>query len=108
MSEVCIALCTPDGAVHGFLGCSGLSGAPEVGQVWLVLSDEVFKRQHAFLRRSPLMVEALHTKWPLLTNLADERNTVHLKWLRWLGFKFLRRVHLGPQALPFIEFARIA
>lgn len=103
-----LALCTPDEAVHGLLGVNPLMGNPEVGQVWMLLSDEVFNRKHAFLRRSPVVLEALHKVFPLLTNLVDERNKAHLDWLRWLGFSFLRRVELGPFKLPFIEFARIA
>ncbi len=107
-SDTALALCTPDGVVHGLLGVNRLQGGEDVGQVWMFLSDEVFNRKHAFLRRSPVVLEALHKVYPLLTNLVDERNTAHITWLRWLGFTFLRRVELGPFKLPFIEFARLA
>lgn len=46
-------------------------------------------------------------KEKLLWNMADERNTVHLKLLRFLGFKFLRRLKYGPNNLSFIEFCKI-
>ena len=43
----------------------------------------------------------------LLWNIVDERNTVHLKLLKFLGFKFLRKISYGPNQLSFIEFARV-
>ena len=43
----------------------------------------------------------------LLWNIVDERNTVHLKLLKFLGFKFLRKISHGPNQLSFIEFCRV-
>ena len=43
----------------------------------------------------------------LLWNIVDKRNTVHLKLLQFLGFKFLRELTYGPNQIPFIEFCRI-
>ena len=103
-SDIALALCTPDHTVHGILGAYEI--APGVAKVWMVLSDEVFNRKHSFLKNSPLFVRLLHAYAPLLTNFVDERNTVHIRWLRWLGFVFLRREFLGPQKLPFLEFVR--
>ena len=42
---------------------------------------------------------------PLLWNIIDKRNTVHLKLLKWLGFEFLE-VQYGPNNLTFIKFYR--
>jgi hypothetical protein len=40
-------------------------------------------------------------------NYTYAKNTVHHRWLKWLGFTFLRKVNLGPEGKPFIEFAKI-
>lgn len=79
-----------------------------VGYVWLLGSDQLQFNKTQFLRRSREWVGALHQDFPVLTNFVDVRNEVHIAWLRWLGFKFLREVRgLGPGGLPFIEFARL-
>ena len=41
----------------------------------------------------------------MLWNICDSRNKVHLKLLKFLGFKFLREVKYGPNNVTFIEFA---
>ena len=44
---------------------------------------------------------------PLLWNIVDKRNKVHLKLLKFLGFKFLQEISHGPKKLSFIEFCRV-
>ena len=41
-----------------------------------------------------------------LWNYADKRNTVHLKLLKFLGFRFLDEIPFGPNQLPFIKFEK--
>ena len=43
---------------------------------------------------------------PLLWNVVDKRNRVHMRLLKFLGFKFLREFPYGPNQLTFIEFAK--
>ncbi|QXV74663.1 putative internal virion protein [Rhizobium phage RHEph21] len=77
-----------------------------VGYVWLLGSDQIQFNKTQFLRHSRIELEKLQHEFPLLTNCVDARNMVHIAWLRWLGFKFLRQV--TPGHLPFYEFARIS
>lgn len=50
----------------------------------------------------------MQAQTPILFNCVDQRNEVHINWLRWLGFKFVRIIpEYGIQKLPFIEFVRI-
>ena len=58
-----------------------------------------------FARESKRFVEARREK--LLYNIVDYRNKVHLKLLKFLGFKFLRKLQYGPNNLTFIEFCRV-
>lgn len=84
------------------------SGDPFVGFVWLLSSDVIDKNKTKFLRHSRKWLEALHKDYPVLTNRVDARNTVHIKWLEWLGFTFINKVPgEGPGNLPFYEFLRL-
>lgn len=81
---------------------------PLVGYVWLLSSPALDQYKIKFLRNSSRWVQAFHVDYPILTNLADARNTVHLKWLKWLGFTFINKVPgAGPGNFPFYEFVRL-
>ncbi len=98
----------PDGADPCILyGVQTVYGEPGLGLIWMVCTPTILSHQIEFLRASKRHLEELNTRFPLLFNRADERNTAHLKWLRWLGFSMLRRVPHGAAGLPFIEFARL-
>lgn len=83
------------------------SGDPLVGYVWMLATTEIEKHKMSFLRRSMPWVEDWNTQFPLLTNAVDARNELHIKWLDWLGFVFIRRFPHGPERRPFIEFVRL-
>jgi hypothetical protein len=80
---------------------------PIGARVWMLGSDHLFDYKWDFLKKSRKWVDYLQQQSPLLYNLIDQRNTVHIRWLQWLDFKFVRTVpHYGVQGLPFIEFVR--
>ena len=40
--------------------------------------------------------------------VVDARNELHIKWLKFMGFKFIQRhENFGVAKLPFYEFLRI-
>lgn len=81
---------------------------PLVGSVWLLATDEVAHHRISFLRRGQQLLETFHLHRPVLGNFVDERNTVHIEWLRWLGFTFINRhPQFGPERRPFLEFVRL-
>lgn len=81
---------------------------PEVGIVWMVSTDEINKHKVEFLTRCRPYVWALNEQYPIITNTVDARNTLHHRWLKWLGFSFLRRIERwGARSVPFYEFARM-
>ena len=84
---------------------AGMAGVGDDGQIWIVCTPVIEKYPHSFARGSKRFVES-RTE-PLLWNIVDRRNTVHLKLLRFLGFKFLREFRYGPNNLLFIEFCRV-
>ena len=70
-------------------------------RVALRVGDEIKDINRQFLRESRTWLERIGSQYELLTNVVHEDNHLHHKWLRFLGFTFIRREK------PFIEFARI-
>jgi len=78
-----------------------------LGVVWLVLTNDIKDHRGEFLREGHRWIDAIQRTWPLITNLVDARNTLHIRWLRWLGFVFTQRIERwGARSVPFLEFAR--
>lgn len=89
-------------------GLSAIPGHPLVGSVWALGSDEVPRHRVSFLKNSRQLCQRFHQRFPVLMNLVDARNTVHIEWLRWMGFTLIRRwPSMGPKRLPYIEFMRL-
>ena len=84
---------------------AGLAGVGDGGAIWMLCTPEIERYPITFAREAKRYVDSREE--PLLWNIVDCRNTVHLKLLKFLGFKFLRKVTHGPNHLPFIEFCRV-
>lgn len=99
-----------EGTPEMIFGCSATDAAPTVGIPWMLGTPVIVspKWRMTFLRETRRAVEAWQAEYPILHNFIDARNTVHMRWLRWLGFTFiaLDETH-GPFGLPFYEFVRI-
>ena len=84
---------------------AGLAGVGDGGAIWMLCTPEIHRYPITFAREAKRYVDSREE--PLLWNIVDCRNTVHLKLLKFLGFKFLRKVTHGPNNLQFIEFCRV-
>ena len=84
---------------------AGIAGVHGEGQIWMLCTPAILKYPMTFAREAKRYVESRQEK--LLWNIVDKRNTVHIKLLRFLGFKFLRELKHGPIQLTFIEFCRV-
>jgi len=89
----------PDGRI------AGLAGVQSGGKIWMLCTDVIHERPMLFARNAKRWIESREEK--LLWNIVDKRNTVHLKLLKFLGFKFLRELTHGPNQLTFIEICRV-
>ena len=83
---------------------AGMAGVSKEGNIWMLCTPAILEYPLTFAREAKRFVDS-RTE-PLLWNIVDKRNTVHLKLLKFLGFKFLREVRHGPNNLTFIEFAK--
>jgi len=80
----------------------------QVGSPWLLGSDELVETPiitYALLRESLRWVKRHQNKYPMLVNYVHADNAPSLKWLKHLGFTFIRKVEFSKE--PFYEFIRI-
>ena len=96
----CVYFTVPNGET------AGIAGVCENGSIWMLCTPAILKYPLTFAKEAKRFVDSRPE--PLLWNIADKRNTVHLKLLKFLGFKFLRELTYGPNNLTFIEFAKCA
>lgn len=76
--------------------------------VWLLASTHLVGHKWTFLKESRKWLDHIHSQSPLLYNVVDQRNDLHIRWIEWLGFKFVRVIpEYGFQKLPFVEFAKV-
>ena len=78
-----------------------------VGAIWLVATNKLKDIQYSFLRENKKVIDFLNTKYKILWNFVDCRNSLHIKWLKWCGFKFINKQNYGVLNKPFYEFIRI-
>ena len=95
----CVYFVVPNGKT------AGMAGVDDGGQIWMLCTTAIHDYPLTFAREAKRYVERQEDK--LLWNIVDKRNKVHLKLLRFLGFKFLREFKHGPKQLTFIEFCRV-
>ena len=84
---------------------AGMAGVGEEGDIWMLCTPDIHRYPITFAREAKRYVD--NRTEPLLWNIVDSRNKVHLKLLKFLGFKFLRKLKHGPNNITFIEFCRV-
>ncbi|TPI67597.1 hypothetical protein FJ420_01945 [Mesorhizobium sp. B3-1-3] len=98
----------PNGEPFGLFGIDPVNGNPHLGIVWMVSTPAILKYRRDLLTMTPKWLKRLHRVRPLLGNHIDARNTLHIRWLRRMGFSFLRtHEEFGVEKRPFHEFARL-
>ena len=95
----CVSFMVPNGETAGLAGIID-------GQIWMMCTPAIHKYPVTFAREAKRFIDSRPEK--LLFNVVDKRNVVHLKLLKFLGFKFIREIPFGPNQLPFIEFIKCA
>jgi hypothetical protein len=97
----------PDGEVIGMFGVSATLD-PHIGVPWLLASPRLPEVSKEFIPQSLEWVKQKNEEYSLLHNAVDVRNTVAIRWLRYLGFTFIQRIEeYGVGKKPFYHFVRI-
>jgi len=106
-SAICFTVCLRDGVIPCAIFGVRESGNPQSGVVWCLGTDDLFRIALKFLRNSKSWVDELHRNHRLFFNVIDERQTVYIKWLKWLGFSFVREFdNYGVEGRRFKLFIR--
>ena len=100
-SEVCFTIVDKENVPVGMFGVS------KEGAIWLLASNDIYRIRFSFLRESRKVIDFLNQKYPTLWNYVDCRNELHIRWLKWCGFKFLRKTNFGVLQQPFYEFIKL-
>ena len=95
----CISFDMPNGKT------AGLAGIHDNGAIWMLCTPDIHDYPIAFAREAKRWIDSRQE--PILFNICDARNRMHLRLLKFLGFKFLRKIVYGPNNITFIEFCRL-
>lgn len=94
-----------DGSVVGMFGVTD-AGAYAIP--WMLGTDKVIETRREFIPQAKKWVEETNEKYPLLFNFVHKDNTVSRRWLKSLGFEFIKlQEEYGVGGEPFIQFVRI-
>lgn len=105
-SKDCRTIALPDGRPAAMFGVATFQVDDlKVGSIWLLGTDELIEHRWKFLRESKYWLKHMSSGFDLLCNSVHKDNEEHIKWIRWLGFTFLR--HTECHGEPVIEFAKI-
>jgi hypothetical protein len=77
-----------------------------LGAVWLVGTPKMVapKNRFRFLRESKKWLAELNGRYRILGNYIDSRNTVHVAWVKWLGFEIKEETMID--GVPFYRFSK--
>lgn len=105
----CLSIIADDGLVIGLFGIHHHPAfGPNQAAVWMLGSDDLVSIKTEIMRQTVPILTGFHLKYPLLWNLVDARNEVHIRWLKRFGFVALHlHPHVGVEQRPFYEFIRI-
>ena len=77
------------GTINGEIVCM-FGVAPDEdshrGSPWMLASDLIKDVSGEFLRRDKEVLRGMSAGYTFLFNYAWSKNTMHLRWLKWLGF----------------------
>ena len=106
-SEIPLVIANEKDEVVSMFGCCPIANNPSA-LIWLLASDGLKDISIPFLKQCRGVTDIFQKRYPILYNFVDERNTLHIKWLKWCGFTFINKhERFGYEQIPFYEFIRI-
>lgn len=106
-SQICCTII--DNSWH-VAGMFGIVDEGDFGRIWMLGSDALTRPPLSiqFLRECRKHVYQMERPYRIIGNEIDQRNTLHVRWLKWLGFTFLPPIHdYGPERRTFIPFVKV-
>lgn len=85
----------------------GVTLVGNIGVPWLLATPQIERAPISFLRGCREWFNLFLHQCNELHNFVDERNVLHIKWLKWLGFDFIKKHNnYGYEQRPFWEFSK--
>lgn len=104
-SDPCMAGVGSNGEVVMIFGITRMD--QNTGGIWMLASDEIKDNVRELVRMGKRWLDEQQALYPVLTNVVDERNDVHLRLIKHMGFKFLEPItDYGPGKVTVIPFER--
>ena len=108
-SDPCMTMISRNGYVMGMWGV--VPETETAGRIWMLGCNRMVddkKDREWFLEEGKRSLARIQKRYPVLVNVVDARNKVHVRWIRWMGFTFIRKhPQWGPEGRLFYEFVRI-
>ncbi|WDY60394.1 hypothetical protein [Pseudomonas sp. PSKL.D1] len=96
------AVCVVEGKVVAIFGDSPHDAV--YGLPWMASTVWINQYRRQFLAECRPVIEGMRSRHQVLLNLVDVRNTLAIRWLKWLGFQFLPAVPYGINGELFYPF----
>ena len=93
-----------NGRVMAIWGVGKLTQLSDVGIPWMLTSELVENSYRTFLRHSKHLLNDMKKEAVVFSNVVDVRNTVSIRWLKWLGFTIHDPFPYGPDNMLFHRF----
>lgn len=87
-------------------GCRPDPEDPTVGVIWLLGTDRMLAGRLAVVRAARKQIKEWLQKYQALHNVADCRNTLHLRWLKLMGFSFGPVVQVNEHPFQYFYIGR--
>lgn len=97
--DVTIAAVDGDNETFAMLGVGSKEGIP---YIWLLGSEGVQEQAYVFAKASKQLLPSIMMNYPTVMNYVLKDYTASVRWLKWLGAKFIREVEIN--GYRFYEF----
>ena len=105
VSQINNSIIHEDGSVVGMFGL-GVNTA--FASPWLLGTDKLIETRKEFIPQARQWVEEANYHYPLLLNFVHADNSVSKRWLKSLGFEFIKlEKEYGIGKEPFYQFVRM-
>jgi hypothetical protein len=94
------------GRIMMLAGAQPQAFKPDMILSWMVLAEGCEQWGLVFMKDYAEDLQGFFDRWPRTECFSDARNTIHHRWLTYVGYEHCGIVPWGPFSLPFIHFKK--
>ena len=107
LSDVSVAFFTPKGDIGGVAGICPDYNNEGAGVIWMLCTPAVKDNPLLFVKQAKQWIKEEQSNYRFLWNIVDQRNHLHHKFLKMLGFKAINVVYPPPYHYPYLEIVKL-